>query len=58
MYCDGNCEYLDEKKHRCGETGEGLAYMKQNRPIRCTVHEHSGVCEHDKLLAASKRAHT
>ena len=44
MYCDGTCEHLDEKKHRCKKTGEGLAYMKHRGSISFTVHEHNGVC--------------
>lgn len=55
MYCDGACEHLDEKKHRCKKTGEGLAYMKHRGAISFTVHEHNGVCEHDEF-AAKERA--
>lgn len=46
-YCDGNCKYLDKKKHKCILTGEKLTYMKQRRPISFDVHEHRGFCEED-----------
>ena len=46
MYCNGNCIYLDERKHKCECTGERLAYMKYSgHGINYTVHEHNGVCE-------------
>lgn len=54
MYCDGRCEYLDEKKHRCKRTRERLAYMRQRGAISFTVHEHNSVCEHDEPLAQKK----
>lgn len=58
MYCDGCCEHLNERKHRCERTGERLTYMKCSGSISFTAHEHSGVCEHDKLLAESKVTRT
>lgn len=45
MYCDGRCQYLNERKHKCELTGEKLAYMKQTGSISFSVHEHIGVCK-------------
>lgn len=44
-YCDGNCEYLNGKRHKCELTGEKLTYMKQSGPISFDVHEHRGFCK-------------
>lgn len=33
MYCDGRCQYLNERKHKCELTGEKLTYMKQTGSI-------------------------
>ena len=46
-YCDGNCEYLNSKKHKCELTGESLTFLKQSGPISYEVHEHRGFCEKD-----------
>ena len=40
MYCDGRCQYLNERKHKCELTGEKLTYMKQTGSISFFVHEH------------------
>lgn len=45
MYCDGRCQYLNERKHKCELTGEKLTYMKQTGSISFSVHEHRGVCK-------------
>lgn len=47
MYCDGNCEHLDEYKHKCLLTGERLTWLKQTGTICFIVHEHCGFCEKD-----------
>lgn len=46
-YCNGVCEHLNEKKHKCELTGEKLTYMKVKGSISYTVHEHVGFCEKD-----------
>ena len=49
MYCDSNCKYLSEKKHICKLTGERLSHMRfGSRGFRYHVHEHDGLCQHDK----------
>lgn len=48
-YCDGNCEYLNDKKHKCELTGEKLTVFKQRGFISFTAHEHSGFCEKDMV---------
>lgn len=45
MYCDGRCQYLNERKHKCELTGEKLTYMKQTGSISFSVHEHRGFCK-------------
>lgn len=45
-YCNGKCEHLNEKKHKCELTGERLTVMKCGG-IAYTVHEHRGFCEKD-----------
>lgn len=47
-YCDGTCEHLNTRKHKCELTGEKLTYMKWIRGIEYLVHEHRGFCEKDK----------
>ena len=48
-YCDGTCEHLNKRKHKCELTGEKLTYMKYSSAvIECLVHEHRGFCEKDK----------
>lgn len=47
-YCDGICEYLNKRKHKCELTGEKLTYMKRSCGIEYSVHEHRGFCEKDK----------
>lgn len=48
-YCNGTCEYLNTRKHKCELTGEKLTYMKYSSAvIECSVHEHRGFCEKDK----------
>jgi hypothetical protein len=47
-YCDGTCEHLNARKHKCELTGEKLAYMEWSRGIEYSVHEHRGFCEKDK----------
>lgn len=42
-YCDGTCEHLNARKHKCELTGEKLAYMKWSRGIEYSVHEHRGL---------------
>lgn len=49
MYCDGRCQYLNERKHKCELTGEKLTYMKQTGSISFSVHEHRGVCKGKKV---------
>ena len=44
-YCNGICEYLNERKHRCEKTGEKLAYVKGRFGI---THEHVGYLECDE----------
>lgn len=39
MYCDGRCQYLNERKHKCELTGS----------ISFSVHEHRGVCKGKKV---------
>lgn len=45
MYCDGRCQYLNEREHKCELTGEKLTYMKQTGSISFSVHEHRGFCK-------------
>ena len=47
-YCNGDCEYLNHKKHMCELTGEKLTYMKQTGLVSFVVHEHEGFCEKDE----------
>ena len=47
-YCNGDCEYLNEKKHKCELTGEKLTFMKYSGDISYSVHEHRGFCEKEK----------
>ena len=47
-YCNGDCEHLDSKKHRCELTGEKLTVLKYSGGISFTAHEHRGFCEKDK----------
>lgn len=54
MYCGGACKYLNKKKHLCEKTGEKLAYVRVNGPIRFTVHEHNGICEYEKQSVAGE----
>lgn len=49
MYCDGRCQYLNERKHKCELTGEKLTYIKQTGSISFSVHEHRGVCKGKKV---------
>lgn len=49
MYCDGRCQYLNEREHKCELTGEKLTYMKQTGSISFSVHEHRGVCKGKKV---------
>lgn len=49
MYCDGRCQYLNERKHKCELTGEKLTYMKQTGSISFSVHEHRGFCKGKKV---------
>lgn len=44
-YCNGTCEHLDEKKHKCNKTGERLSYIKGWWGI---THEHVGNLECDE----------
>lgn len=46
-YCNGNCKYLDKKRHKCILTGENLTNMKQSGVISFSVHEHEGFCTKD-----------
>lgn len=48
MYCNGTCQYLNERKHKCESTGEKLSYMKQAGSLSFTVHEHTGICKGDE----------
>ncbi|MGN0352408.1 MAG: hypothetical protein ACI4ES_12215 [Roseburia sp.] len=50
-YCNGNCEHLNEKKHKCELTGEKLTVMKYRGAISYTAHEHRGFCDKDKEVA-------
>lgn len=54
MYCDGRCQYLNERKHKCELTGEKLTYMKQTGSISFSVHEHRGFCKGDENNAHDK----
>lgn len=47
-YCNGECEYLNCKKHICELTGERLTFMKYSGCVSYSVHEHSGFCEKDE----------
>lgn len=49
MYCDGRCQYLNEREHKCELTGEKLTYMKQTGSISFSVHEHRGFCKGKKV---------
>lgn len=49
MYCNGSCCHLDEKKHLCRLTGEGLAYMRRRGALSFIVHEHRGVCPAEEV---------
>lgn len=51
MYCDGRCQYLNERKHKCELTGEKLTYMKQTGSISFSVHKHRGFCKGDENSA-------
>lgn len=51
MDCDGRCQYLNERKHKCELTGEKLTYMKQTGSISFSVHEHRGFCKGDENSA-------
>lgn len=55
MYCDGRCQYLNERKHKCELTGEKLTYMKQTGSISFSVHEHRGVCKGKRWNAMENR---
>lgn len=44
-YCNGLCEHLNEKRHKCELTGEKLTYIKGWRGI---THEHRGNLDCDK----------
>ena len=55
MYCDGRCQYLNERKHKCELTGEKLTYMKQTGSISFSVHEHRGFCKGDENSAHDKQ---
>lgn len=46
-YCNGNCKYLNQKKHKCELTGEKLIYMKWKNGIEFIAHEHLGFCKED-----------
>ena len=51
MDCNGRCQYLNERKHKCELTGEKLTYMKQTGSISFSVHEHRGFCKGDENSA-------
>lgn len=49
MYCSGDCKHLNSKNHLCKLTGERLSHMRYgSRGFRYYVHEHNGICQHDK----------
>ena len=48
MYCNGTCEYLNTRKHKCELTGEKLSYMKLTGSVSFTVYEHTGICKGDE----------
>lgn len=48
MYCNGTCQYLNERKHKCELTGEKLSYMKQTGSLSFAVHDHRGICKGDR----------
>lgn len=56
MYCDGNCEHLNVKKHKCELTGEKLTVLKFSGGISYTAHEHTGICEKDNIEGGKENA--
>ncbi len=48
MYCNGQYNHLDKKKHLCRLTGEKLAYYGCRGPITFIGHEHHGICTEDE----------
>lgn len=52
-YCNGNCKYLNHKKHKCELTGEKLIYMKWKNGIEFVAHEHFGFCEEETKEASN-----
>ena len=48
MYCNGTCQYLNERKRKCELTGEKLACLKQTGSVSFTVYEHTGICKGDE----------
>ena len=47
-YCNGNCKYLNTRKHKCELIGEKLTYTKQSCGIEYSVHERRGFCKNYK----------
>lgn len=54
MYCNGQCNNLDEKKHLCRLTGEKLSYFGCRGPIRFIAHEHRFICPEDEKKGGTK----
>ena len=53
-YCNGLCEHLDERKHKCKLTGEKLSYVNGWWGI---AHEHQGFLDCDKDDLESEENH-
>lgn len=51
-YCNGLCEHLNERRHKCELTGEKLSYIKGWWGI---THEHKGNLDCDKNEDTDKR---
>lgn len=47
-YCNGDCKYLDEKKHCCMKYRRKLAYCRRTGNIAFTVHEKCRGCQKDE----------
>ena len=49
MYCNGACQYLNERKRKCELTGEKLACLKQTGSVSFTVYEHTELIDFSKV---------
>ena len=48
MYCKGDCNFLNERRHICSKTGKKLAYCKFRGAVKFSIHEHEGFCEENE----------